>query len=68
MLTAESFLGDDPFVMYLGDNLLRDGIVDLVDTFRNEEPDALILLTPVPDPESLRRGGAERRRPGVAPG
>jgi glucose-1-phosphate thymidylyltransferase len=37
--------------MYLGDNLLRDGIVDLVETFRTEAPDALILLTPVPDPE-----------------
>jgi glucose-1-phosphate thymidylyltransferase len=52
VLTAEPFLGDSPFVMYLGDNLLRDGIIDLVDQFRREEPDALILLTPVPDPES----------------
>jgi glucose-1-phosphate thymidylyltransferase len=52
VLTAEPFLGDAPFVMYLGDNLLRDGIIDLVDQFRREEPDALILLTPVPDPES----------------
>src|SRR5918997_4229309 len=51
VLTAEPFLGASPFVMYLGDNLLRDGIVELVDTFRREEPDALILLTPVPDPE-----------------
>jgi glucose-1-phosphate thymidylyltransferase len=51
VLTAEPFLGDSPFVMYLGDNLLRDGIVDLVETFRTERPDALILLTPVPDPE-----------------
>ena len=51
VLTAEEFLGGTPFVMYLGDNLLRDGIVELVDTFRREEPDALILLTPVPDPE-----------------
>src|SRR4051794_9544479 len=51
VLTAEPFLGDSPFVMYLGDNLLRDGIVDLVETFRSESPDALILLTPVPDPE-----------------
>ena len=51
VLTAEEFLGDSPFVMYLGDNLLRDGIKELVDTFRSEEPDALILLTPVPDPE-----------------
>jgi glucose-1-phosphate thymidylyltransferase len=52
VLTAEPFLGDSPFVMYLGDNLLRNGIVALVDTFREERPDALILLTPVPDPEN----------------
>src|SRR3989454_927695 len=51
VLTAEEFLGDSSFVMYLGDNLLRDGILELVDQFRTEEPDALILLTPVPDPE-----------------
>src|SRR5438093_6935966 len=51
-LTAEDFLGDSPFVMYLGDNLLRDGIVELVQQFRSEEPDALILLTQVPDPEN----------------
>ena len=50
VLTAEEFIGDSPFVMYLGDNLLRDGIVDLVNAFRASEPDALILLTPVPDP------------------
>jgi glucose-1-phosphate thymidylyltransferase len=52
VLTAEPFLGDSPFVMYLGDNLLRNGIVALVDTFRDEAPDALILLTPVPDPHN----------------
>jgi glucose-1-phosphate thymidylyltransferase len=51
VLTAEPFLGDSPFVMYLGDNLLRDGIIDLVDAFRRQKPDALILLTEVPDPE-----------------
>jgi glucose-1-phosphate thymidylyltransferase len=37
--------------MYLGDNLLRDGIVELADRFRSSEPDALILLTRVPDPQ-----------------
>ncbi len=52
VLTAEPFLGSSPFVMYLGDNLLRDGISLLVDTFRSDEPDALILLTPVPDPQN----------------
>ncbi len=52
VLTAEEFLGDSPFVVYLGDNLLRDGINALVEAFRRERPDALILLTPVSDPEN----------------
>jgi glucose-1-phosphate thymidylyltransferase len=51
VLTAEAFLGDSPFVMYLGDNLLQGGIKDLVAAFRAGQPDALILLTPVPDPD-----------------
>jgi glucose-1-phosphate thymidylyltransferase len=52
VLTAEPFLGDAPFVMYLGDNLLQGGMTDLVEAFRSGEPDALILLTPVEDPEN----------------
>jgi len=52
LLTAEDFLGDIPFVMYLGDNLLRDGITDLVEAFRDNDPEALILLTRVSDPSS----------------
>jgi glucose-1-phosphate thymidylyltransferase len=52
VLTAEPFLGESPFVMYLGDNLLQGGIADLVAAFRESAPDALILLTPVPDPEN----------------
>src|SRR5690349_15296226 len=51
VLTAEPYLGDSPFVMYLGDNLLQGGITELVTAFREHEPDSLILLTPVPDPE-----------------
>jgi len=53
VLTAEPFLGDSPFVMYLGDNLLQGGIADLVTAFREHQPDALILLTPVSDPENF---------------
>ena len=52
VLTAEEFLGGSSFVMYLGDNLLRDGIGGLVEEFADSEPDALILLTPVTDPSS----------------
>jgi len=52
VLTAEEFIGGSPFVMYLGDNLLRDGLRGLVSTFTSAEPEALILLTPVDDPQS----------------
>jgi len=51
VLTAEPFLGDAAFVMYLGDNLLQGGIAELVQAFQSSQPDALILLTPVADPQ-----------------
>lgn len=53
VLTAEEFLGDSSFVMYLGDNLLREGVPGLVERFRAESPDALILLTRVDDPTAF---------------
>jgi len=53
VLTAEPFLGDSPFVMYLGDNLLQGGMEELVEQFRKGSPEALILLTPVPDPQNF---------------
>ena len=52
VLTAEPFLGASPFVMYLGDNLLQGGMEELVQEFRSQAPEALILLTPVPDPQN----------------
>ena len=53
MLIARDFLGDDDFVMYLGDNFIVGGITDLVDEFRAERPDAQILLTKVADPTAF---------------
>ncbi|HEX5622110.1 MAG TPA: glucose-1-phosphate thymidylyltransferase [Solirubrobacteraceae bacterium] len=53
VLTAEPFLGSSPFVMYLGDNLLQGGMEDLVAQFRSGSAEALILLTPVPDPQNF---------------
>jgi glucose-1-phosphate thymidylyltransferase len=52
VLIAEEFLGDSPFVMYLGDNLLKEGIAPFVREFERSEPDALILLQQVKDPSS----------------
>jgi glucose-1-phosphate thymidylyltransferase len=47
---AEPFLGNEPFVMYLGDNLIKDGITPFVEEFRAEQPDAQILLARVKTP------------------
>jgi glucose-1-phosphate thymidylyltransferase len=56
---ARPFIGDDTFVMYLGDNLLNKGIADFVRQFDREKPAAQILLTRVPDPQMF--GVAELR-------
>ncbi|MFI7407096.1 glucose-1-phosphate thymidylyltransferase [Streptomyces sp. NPDC049627] len=53
VLIARDYLGDDDFVMYLGDNFIVGGITDLVDEFRDNRPDAQILLTRVQDPRSF---------------
>jgi len=50
---ARSFLKDSPFVMYLGDNLLKNGIVSLIDKFRKEQPNSQILLAAVPNPQNF---------------
>jgi len=71
VLIAREFLGDDDFVMYLGDNLLRQGIAEFVETFEDDRrsssvptlggttvaPSAQILLARVTDPQ--RFGVAE---------
>jgi glucose-1-phosphate thymidylyltransferase len=53
VLIAHDFLGDDDFVMYLGDNFIVGGIRDLVEQFRREGADAQILLTRVADPTAF---------------
>jgi glucose-1-phosphate thymidylyltransferase len=48
---ARDFLGEDDFVMYLGDNILVGGITGLADTFRRHRPAAQLALTKVHNPE-----------------
>jgi len=47
---AEGFMAGDSFVMYLGDNLIKDGITPFVHEFEREKPDAQILLAKVARP------------------
>jgi glucose-1-phosphate thymidylyltransferase len=53
VLIAHEFLGDDDFVMYLGDNFIIGGITDLVDEFKEGGHDAQILLTRVDNPSQF---------------
>ncbi|MEU3888886.1 glucose-1-phosphate thymidylyltransferase [Streptomyces sp. NPDC029041] len=53
VLIARDYLGDDDFVMYLGDNFIVGGITGLVEEFRENRPDAQILLTRVADPRAF---------------
>jgi glucose-1-phosphate thymidylyltransferase len=53
VLIAREFLGEDDFVMYLGDNFIVGGITDLVEEFGQNRPEAQIMLTRVPDPRSF---------------
>ncbi len=54
---ARDFVGDEPFLVYLGDNLLQSGLEEMVSDFRMDNSLASILLAPVDDPE--RFGVAE---------
>lgn len=54
---SEPFLKSSPFVMYLGDNIIKDGIMTLVEEFKRRRPNAMILLAHVKDPQ--RFGVAE---------
>src|SRR3970040_1336138 len=57
---ARDFVGEDPFVLYLGDNVLRGGIVDFVKRFAGSGAAASVVPKSVPDPRAF--GVAETRR------
>jgi glucose-1-phosphate thymidylyltransferase len=50
---SQSFLGKDPFVLYLGDNILREGIVEHVEQFKSSDCEGSILLTEVENPQEF---------------
>src|SRR5574341_40625 len=57
VLISESYIGDEPFVMYLGDNLLKEGVKPMVRTFLENKTDCVIAVKPVDNPS--RYGIAE---------
>ncbi len=63
VMVARDFLADDPFVMYLGDNLIAGGITSLVEEFQGDDSNAMILLAEVPNPQQF--GVAELDEQGI---
>ncbi|HTY42115.1 MAG TPA: glucose-1-phosphate thymidylyltransferase [Thermoanaerobaculia bacterium] len=53
VLISEKFLRGEPFVMYLGDNVIADGITALVEDYRRIGCNSQILLAKVPNPEQF---------------
>ncbi len=53
VMIAEEYMGKEPFVMYLGDNLIMGGISDFVDEFQRNRPNAQILLARVENPSDF---------------
>ena len=51
VMTAADFVRGQPFLMYLGDNVLLEGVTRFVREFERARPDAQILLTHVSEPE-----------------
>jgi glucose-1-phosphate thymidylyltransferase len=50
---CEDFIGNDKFIVYLGDNILRTGLSSFVDKFQNSLTDAQILLAEVENPSQF---------------
>ncbi|MDJ0696537.1 glucose-1-phosphate thymidylyltransferase [Mastigocoleus sp. MO_188.B34] len=50
---AQPFLGDSPFVMYLGDNLIQDDLEGFLTKFTQQQLDALVLLREVENPSAF---------------
>lgn len=59
---SRDFIQDEKFCMYLGDNILKDGLNDIVTEFEKTRVNSLILLTQVPNPQQF--GVAEVDRMG----
>lgn len=53
VILARSFLADDDFLMYLGDNMLPNGVAEIAEDFSRQRPDAQVLVHKVADPRAF---------------
>ena len=53
IILARDFLGGDPFVLYLGDNFLPEGICEFAQRFGGDSANCQVLLSAVPNPQDF---------------
>jgi glucose-1-phosphate thymidylyltransferase len=53
VLVAEEFIGNETFVMYLGDNLIKQGVKPLIYSYINEGSDCVICVSTVDNPRQF---------------
>ncbi|WP_034385629.1 glucose-1-phosphate thymidylyltransferase [Deinococcus sp. YIM 77859] len=53
VLTARAWVGQNPFCVYLGDNLFEHGVSPFIERFQQDSPAAVIALVEVPDPTAF---------------
>ena len=59
--TVRDFVGDEPFVVYLGDNVILEGIARFARDFEGGDYDAYVLFAEVPDPTRFGVGVFDER-------
>lgn len=53
ILCAQSFIGDNPFVVVLGDNIFEDSLKDPISQFLKSESNAMLFLSKVEKPSQF---------------
>ena len=62
---CKDFVGDEKFIVYLGDNVLRKNLVDYTKKFETSDSDAMILLCEVDNPQRFGIAELDENNPGV---
>jgi glucose-1-phosphate thymidylyltransferase len=61
---CKDFIGNDKFIVYLGDNVLRKNLVDYTKKFEDSNSDAMILLCQVDEPQRFGIAELDKENPG----
>ncbi|MBM2818369.1 MAG: glucose-1-phosphate thymidylyltransferase [Nitrosarchaeum sp.] len=61
---CKDFIGNDKFIVYLGDNVLRKNLIDYTKKFQSSDADAMILLCEVDDPQRFGIAELDKEHPG----